>query len=536
MLMKKGISFKKRYTAADNSQLMEEKSQPTNNVPYIIVQAGGRGSRLETLTTNKPKALVPVDNRPMIFHLFERYPQAKFLIIADYQKETFKRYLAAFCEADYEMIDAAHKGTCSGIAEALQRIPSGVPLMLIWCDLILSDVTRVPETVESNYLGISKDFPCRWSYRDGQFIEEASAENGVAGMFIFRDKEQIADVPQEGEFVRYLAGKGLPFRRLNMYGGVEVGTMLFYFQNELNRPKCRSFNKVDFKGDVVIKYPVNEQGKKLAVDESNWYRKAKELGYENIPQIYGYAPLVMEKVRGKNVYEYAFLTHGVKRALLVKIVDALKQLHALAPAIPANQADCENNYITKTFDRLAKVQQLVPFAQEEWVTINGRRCRNIYAIKDEVVEQMRRMFPSEFHIIHGDCTFHNILLETGEVRPVLIDPRGYFGKTALFGDADYDWAKLYYSVVGDYDQFNRKNFSLEIREEDVELEIVSNGWGGLEEDFFELCGADRRKIKLLHAIIWLSLTTYAWEDYDAICGAFYKGLRELQSYLDEQRA
>ena len=117
---------------------------------------------------------------------------------------------------------------------------------------------------------------------------------------------------------------------------------------------------------------------------------------------------------------------------------------------------------------------------------------------------------------------------------MLIDPRGYFGKTALFGDADYDWAKLYYSVVGDYDQFNRKNFSLEIGEGGVELEIVSNGWRALEEDFFELCGTDRRKIKLLHAIIWLSLTTYAWEDYDAICGAFYKGLLELQKYLDEE--
>ena len=43
---------------------------------------------------------------------------------------------------------------------------------------------------------------------------------------------------------------------------------------------------------------------------------------------------------------------------------------------------------------------------------------------------------------------------------------------------------------------------------------------------------NRKKIKLLHAIIWLSLTTYAWEDYDAICGAFYKGLLELQEYLD----
>ena len=41
---------------------------------YIIVQAGGKGSRMQVLTRNKPKALVPVNNLPMIFHLFKKYP------------------------------------------------------------------------------------------------------------------------------------------------------------------------------------------------------------------------------------------------------------------------------------------------------------------------------------------------------------------------------------------------------------------------------------------------------------------------------
>ena len=48
---------------------------------YIIVQAGGKGTRMESLTANKPKALVPIDNLPMIFHLFRKYPSKKFIII-----------------------------------------------------------------------------------------------------------------------------------------------------------------------------------------------------------------------------------------------------------------------------------------------------------------------------------------------------------------------------------------------------------------------------------------------------------------------
>lgn len=498
---------------------------------YIIVQAGGRGSRLETLTANKPKALVPVDNLPMIFHLFEKYPNTHFKIIADYQKETLKRYLKVFAKVDYEVIDATKKGTCSGISECLNKIPSGTPFMLIWCDLVLSVVNI--DDVEKNYIGISKDFTCRWSYVDGIFKEEESAENGVAGLFVFKDKDELKGVPDEGEFVRWLSTTKIKFERLNMYGGLEIGTMLSYFQNELNKPKCRPFNKIEFKGDIVLKYPVNEQGSKLAADEIAWYKKVFDLGYTNIPKIYSFNPLVMERINGENIFEYAFLTKGFKRALLIRIVDALKKLHNLVPAIPANFEDCESNYITKTFDRLSKIYDLVPFAKDDYIIINGKKCTNIFSIKDKIISDIKAMYPTEFHLIHGDCTFHNMMVETKDVSIILIDPRGYFGSTKFYGDVDYDWAKLYYSIKGDYDQFNRKNFSLEIKSENVELEIVSNNWKSLEDDFFQLTGANRRKIKLLHALIWLSLTTYAWEDYDAICGSFYKGLLELQEYLDE---
>jgi hypothetical protein len=38
-------------------------------------------------------------------------------------------------------------------------------------------------------------------------------------------------------------------------------------------------------------------------------------------------------------------------------------------------------------------------------------------------------------------------------------------------------------------------------------------------------------MKILLAVFWLSLTTYAWEDYDSICGAFYNGLYYLEEAL-----
>jgi hypothetical protein len=151
----------------------------------------------------------------------------------------------------------------------------------------------------------------------------------------------------------------------------------------------------------------------------------------------------------------------------------------------------------------------------------------VYFYKREFEKLLADIKCENFAFIHGDCTFSNMMLRVG-CEPVFIDPRGYFGNTELFGDVNYDWAKLYYSLVGNYDKFNLKDFRLKINENDVELKISSNGWESFEQDFFDLSGADKNTIKLLHAVIWLSLTTYAWQDYDSICGAFYNGIYYLE--------
>ena len=46
-------------------------------IPYMIVQAGGKGTRMKKLTRNKPKALVQVQNLKMIFHLFRKFKDKK---------------------------------------------------------------------------------------------------------------------------------------------------------------------------------------------------------------------------------------------------------------------------------------------------------------------------------------------------------------------------------------------------------------------------------------------------------------------------
>ena len=514
---------------------------------YIIVQAGGKGSRMESLTRNKPKALVPIENLPMIFHLFRKYPDKKYIIIGDYKYDVLERYLKEFANVDYKMVrGTGHRGTCAGMADALEKIPEGERFLIIWCDLVLPKDYELPEK-DDNIIGISKDFSCRWSYNNGKFIEERSSEYGVAGYFIFREKSYIQDVPTDGEFVRWLQSKGMTFVEEPLWKTHEYG--LFSVWDELPKLKTRPFNRLEKKDGRLYKIPVDKQGEALAVREQAWYKILKDEHFENLPEIFGYNPLCMEEIKGKNIYEYNNISYEKKQGILRQIVDCLENVHKLS-SVPCDVVSYKVAYLDKTYDRLKKVRFLVPFANDEYLSINGRRCRNVFYHVDEVNEMVMKYLPSEFKLIHGDCTFSNMMLKNDDT-PVLIDPRGYFGNMELYGDEAYDWVKLYYSLLSNYDQFNLKRFNLYINEKDdfivfddrgnevsvdpksVRLEIASNGWEDLEDYFFELLEnrITRRQMKLFLAITWLSLTTYAWDDYDSICGAFYKGLLYLEDAL-----
>lgn len=503
------------------------------NVPHIIVQAGGKGTRMEYLTYNKPKALVPIDNLPMLFHLFRKYPLADFIVIGDYKYDVLDKYLQAFADVNYRLVDArGKKGTCAGISDAIALLPNNEAFMLIWSDLILPKEYEMP-TADSDYIGISKDFRCRWSYRDDKFAEEPSEEYGVAGHFIFTDKSKIEDVPDEGEFVRWLQSQGMTFAELPLYHTKEYGLLSEYdkMTKRTTGSRCRPFNRITVEGDRIIKEGIDEQGRALAVRENAWYKKVADEHFTSVPTIYSTNPLVMERIDGKNIFEYD-LSYDEKSKVLKRLIDCIRQIHDLDGCV-ADRDSYFDAYIGKTYKRLEKVEELVPFAKDETITINGRRCRNIFHCKDELEEKVMSYLPQEFRLLHGDCTFSNMMLRKGK-EPVLIDPRGYFGTTELYGDSAYDWVKIYYSLVGNYDRFNIKQFRLKIEDDHVDLKIESNGWEDMEDEFFRQLGDEvsRKQMKLLHAIIWLSLTTYAWEDYDSICGAFYNGLLYLTDALD----
>lgn len=90
------------------------------------------------------------------------------------------------------------------------------------------------------------------------------------------------------------------------------------------------------------------------------------------------------------------------------------------------------------------------------LTVNSIEILSFETLVKYIQEKLsvfEKDIPLNYTLIHGDCQFNNILYSSSENKFLFIDPRGYFGKTDIFGLPHYDHAKILFALSG-YDIFD----------------------------------------------------------------------------------
>jgi MobA-like NTP transferase domain len=501
-----------------------------NNL-HIIVQAGGRGSRLRHHTWNKPKCLVSVRGKPLLYHLFDRFPTAHFHIIGDYAFEQLQKYLETNPPIpSYTLTHTDQKGTLSGISIALQDVPKDAELLITWSDLIIGDLPEFPIT-DYPVVVTTNAFTCRWTYDHGQLKEEPGP-NGIPGIFYVKQAKEFPTPPSSGEFVKWFSKSVTKFAIKECNNLEELGDFATIETQNDRAGFSRFFNEVKILDTTVEKRAIDPNYADLIGKEQSWYKSVSDLGFRRIPKIISTEPYVMERISGQHAYQMTDLNDRERRAVLADYLDALVSLHDLGTQ-PAVEQDIRDTYINKTINRVESVANIIPNFNKSAMTINGIKCQNIFS-KPEIFEDIYKMLePKFFTPIHGDPTFSNSLIDRN-LRAWFIDPRGYFSKPGIWGDPVYDFAKVYYSAVGGYDAFNRRKFKLHIDDETVEIIMEPPAFTQAANDIFkEFFEDDLKKIQVLHGLIWLSLSGYAKDDIDSVIGSFYLGLYYLEQGLSK---
>jgi thiamine kinase-like enzyme/GTP:adenosylcobinamide-phosphate guanylyltransferase len=494
-------------------------------VRNVIVQAGGLGSRLGKFTYNRPKCLVSVNGVNFLQSIKVGFPEAKLHIIGDYKYGVLEAYLQnTELELNYTLTKASGSGTTSGIGKALAFVPDDEPFAITWSDLYFTEPISFPKEDE-NFIVLTNRNKCRYRYQGGKYVKINTFVNGIIGLFLFKNKMQIENIPEDGEFVQYLNRSNIKMNPFIDNSINELGTVAKLKNFMRKNPNSRFFNRLEIEDKTVIKKPRDERFIERITDEVEWYRYMIAHKYSGIPKIKNFAPLTMERVIG--IHPFQIKDIRMKEEIVVRIIDRLEDIHKLGKT-EANLKSLYDTYTNKTLERIIPVVNILKINGKDVIKLNGKNLKPLLPCDREVIERIfgRLSNLTYFTPIHGDPTFSNILItEDNEIK--FIDPRGYFGNTKIFGDPRYDYAKLYYSAIGNYDQFNMQNYVLKIDSNDISLKLHSSGYNRTEIIFKEKLKSGFKDIEILHSLIWLSLSGYLINDYDGMIASYLYGLKLL---------
>ena len=498
----------------------------------VIIQAGGRGSRLRHYTWNKPKCLVSYYGKPTIYYTFEYLPNSNFHIIGDYQLDKIKKYfLISPPNVNFKVYKTNKKGTCAGIKDVLTNIDNNKEILLIWSDLIIK---KLPYFNHKQTIVTTSSFTCRWSYKNNKLIEEASTKKGIPGIFFFKNKNSLKNIKSSGEFVKWYSKNVKNFDTIEVNPLKELGDFSTIEDSYNKIGYGRFFNKIEIKNKYVLKKSIDKNFSHLIKKEQNWYSEVSKLKYKDIPKIFSYRPYKIEKINGNHLFDLRDLDKKTTNSILENIFISLDNLHNKITK-PSISKDIEEVYINKTLSRLNSVSKIIPnFSTAKSFTINGKKCKNYLYSKNKIIfkEILNFLLINKFNPIHGDPTLSNILIKKN-LKPIFFDPRGYFAnEKSIYGDKNYDIAKVYYSVVGNYDLFNRRKFKLYVDNCNIEI-LTDNIYPNNSDDIFKSHFSDDiKRIEIIHALIWLSLSGYVKDDIDSIIASFYNGIYWLNRALD----
>ena len=155
-----------------------------------------------------------------------------------------------------------------------------------------------------------------------------------------------------------------------------------------------------------------------------------------------------------------------RHEVLGKIWSSLSYLHSCEPIVVQKEMARALLY-TETFLKLStRFEEIRPLLGEySYITrVNDVPCipfdTLLSILQDRINAHIEKNWYDTVVLcpIHGDPQFHNIMYHPDTRDIVFIDPRGYFGDSAIYGISEYDDAKILFALTG-YDLFDEMTIS-----------------------------------------------------------------------------
>ena len=528
-----------------------------------MIPAAGRGSRMLSLTDNHPKPMLPFNNKPIIGHLLEWFIKEEFdevIIIVEYKHDKIIDYVTkVFLKEDNIKIRFVRQGGLSGLGHAIYKglnaiLDDDASLLIVLGDIILDDSLTFNYNEDFIVYNEVDDYErwCMIQLDDKNEIinfydkpkEQPPTNKNVIGIYNFSvvrqlkniyslyDVEHFVDSNEELEFSFFLS----EYIDSNIVKGIYNNDYLdFGVLSDLNKSKLqvvREFNKIELIDDDINELKIKKSSvkkPKKILNEFLWYQKIPLHMRKYTPTTYEFNSKI-GSTEGTN-YVMSYIDSTPLQELFmynlpdfqswVSIFDNIYNYFLDSRNIENKEQFYEENknklvqanikmLREKTKERVDQIRDMFP--HREYV-INGQFYDNPIYHLEKILKRAEEISLDvnidNLVVLHGDLFFGNMMYDIEKESLKVIDPRGEYGEFTIYGDMRYDLAKLYHSVIGNYDFI--VNGLYELRDYDSTLNYsIFNGdsnkkIGGFIHYFIEVLGNDVDDIEFITGLLFLTM-------------------------------
>ena len=514
-----------------------------NNKPvldYLVISASGKGSRLLPLTAHIPKLLVTYNNNCLlnnIVNYWKNYTK-KFIIIINEKYNTLVEFYLNMLDIEYRIINVELVDNYENSYTLHKALSNSKflhkKILITWCDIYPKNKLSKEIFKTKNIIFTYKNYG-RYEAFNNILIKKPYGN--VIGIYYFSDftylnkfnpKMDLCDCYKDnfGDFITH-----------EIKDLVDIGDMdkliLFVNQND-QKYITRYFNEItEYDEHTLLKKSVCQYGNKIIKREIDFYKYHNN--FPNIVKIvkYNRNSFLMENIKNSQqvISKFNKSLQYQQFELLKKCLSVVETLHnkeskQVTENIFLNDVNIE--FKTKIQTRLEKITPVLDY----FSFIDKVNNIEIKVNHNEIIEKLSNNIITflvenvkDYCTIHGDCHLSNILINDNN-DIFLIDPRGYFGETFIFGINYYDISKILYSLSGFDEINNRKNHYFIIEDNNIIVNINNN-----MENYLPLFKNYNVKILIDMVILhWLGLAEYSKNNIHKCVSAYYYGIYLYQKY------
>jgi hypothetical protein len=498
--------------------------------------------------------MLPLGGRPLLWHVHQYHmvESSDFRVGVGQEADVIRDYVDRNELSPLTLVDASDS---TNLAQTISRCLAAAPVIGgvivhfadTWLDepLPRGDVALIAAVEDSfRWTTVTIDETGRIDriLDKGSFVATDGAPLAFVGVFRFENGALFADCLDDA--IRKSDAEEPFWTALIAYSGARehIGSAIrlrgterwydlghldtFYRASRELHLGARAFNEVtiDVTRGVISKASSTHAEKLIA--ETAWYQRLPNDLCWAIPRIFGqklsqeYAWVQMEYY-GYPVLSDAYLSANWDLGAWGQALRAIGHLldefgrFRMKPPHDGFETDLYEMYVRKTLERLESLRDHPVFGRlSDTVICNDvplPSLTDVFGQLEGLVKESNTRVPQEFCIIHGDLCLSNIVFDRRNQIVRVLDPRGAFGRWDLYGDSDYDLAKLSHSLHGDYDFLVRGLFSINwIATDTVSFEVPIEPRHATIKRLFEdwllkRLDGDVRRVRLLEALLFLSM-------------------------------